>query len=99
MQRVCQLTLTDFVTGISFPGLYPLATHYRSTREQTITTRQVSSAHSRKDVVSLFLFPVKKWRYEVGEIRTHDIQIYIIMYNYPLSYIVTLLRGLVGSSM
>ena len=37
----------------------PLATHYRSTQEQTIITIHVSSAHARKDVISLFIFPEK----------------------------------------
>ena len=37
----------------------PLATHYRSTQEQTIITVRVSSAHARKDVISFLLFPDK----------------------------------------
>ena len=37
----------------------PLATHYRSTQEQTIITIHVFSAHARKDVISFFIFPEK----------------------------------------
>ena len=49
----------------------PLATHYRSTQEQSIITVRVSSAHARKDVISFFLCPgksgnVKSVRYVVG---------------------------------
>ena len=53
----------------------PLATLYRrSTQELTIITIHihVSSAHARRDVISFFLFPRKKRKYEVGGIRTHD---------------------------
>ena len=56
-------------------GLSPLATHYRSTQEQTIITSQVSSAHACKDVISLFALPGKKRKYEVGGTRTHDLSL------------------------
>ena len=49
----------------------PLATYYRSTQGQTIITIHVSSAHARKDVISLLVFRAKKRKYEFGGNRTH----------------------------
>ena len=74
--------------SLSTTGLL-LATHYRRTKEKTVTTFHVSSAYARKDVISLFLSGKKKRNYEVGGIQPHHQPFagYIAIPPRPLSYV------------
>ena len=65
----------------------PLATHYRSTQEQSIITIHVSSAHAGKYVSSFLLFPEKG-----GNMKSVGFEptTYILLdiWNYPLAHVV-----------